>query len=206
MSWVTDLFGSAQSAASTVVDSIADIPSEWTAKVNELKARAQEFMSLFSDLETRAGQAAAAGLSGEYNNLMSRGASIKARVLQVTNAVDGIYNSVSNLFGLSGLGMSGLGNLGVIPLIPIAIIVGAIALMVSWITDAYNLRNKLAAAQAAGANASQITQIASGGSGGILQTLTSGSLVGNAGLFLAIGAGILIAAPLLKRALQNAHR
>lgn len=205
MSWLDDLFGTASSAASTVVDSIADIPSEWTAKVNELKARAAEFMNLFSDLETRQAQAAAAGLSAEYNNLMSRGATIKARVLQVTNAIDGVYNSVSNLFGLSGFKPgSGLGNLGLIPLIPIAIIVGAIALMVSWITDAYTMRNKLAAAQAVGANAAQITQIASGGGGGLLSTVTGG-LMGNVGLFLMIGAGVLLAVPLLKKALQHAR-
>lgn len=203
MSWLDNLFGTASSAVSTVANSIADIPAEWTAKVSELKARAAEFMSLFQDLETRGAQAAALGLSAEYNELMGRGASIKARVLQVTGAIDSVYNNVSNLFGLAGYKpVSGLGNLGLIPLIPIAIIVGAIALMVSWITDAYNLRNKLAAAQFAGANAAQITQIASGGSSSFLPSLTGG-LLGNTGVFLLIGAGLLLAVPVLKKAFNR---
>lgn len=203
MSWLNDLFGTASSAVSTVANSIADIPAEWTAKVNELKARAAEFMNLFQDLEARQGQAMAAGLMAEYSELMGRGASIKARVLQVTSAIDSVYNSVSNLFGLAGYKPgSGLGNLGLIPLIPIAVIVGAIALMVSWITDAYNLRNKLAAAQSAGANAAQITQIASGGGSSFLPSLTGG-LLGNTGVFLLIGAGLLLAVPVLKKAFNR---
>lgn len=201
MTWLDDLFGTAKSAASTVVSSIADIPAEWSAKVNELKARAAEFMQLFNDLSSRADQAAAAGMSAEYNALMSRGASIKAQVQQVTSAIDNVYNSVSNLFGLSG---AGFGELGIIPLIPIAIIVGAIALLVKWISDAYTMRNKLAAATAAGANAAQLTQIATGSSGSIFSTLTSpGSLMGNAGVFLLIGAGVLLLVPMLKRVMKR---
>lgn len=204
MSWLDDIFGSVKDTASTVVASIADIPQAWSDKVAELKARAAEFMNLFNDLQQRQGQAAAAGLSAEYAELMGRGASIKAKILQVTNSIDSVYNNVSNLFGLAGYAnKGGLGNLGMIPLIPIAIIIGAIALMVSWITDAYTMRNKLAAAQAAGANASQITKIAGGG-GGILETLTApGSLIGNAGIFLLLGAGVLIFVPLLKRAFNR---
>lgn len=203
MSWITDLFGNAQDAAASVVNSISDIPAEWTAKVNELKARAAEFMALFSDLSGRSSEAAAAGLSSEYNALMARGAAIKAQVQQVTSAIDGIYNSVSNLFGLSGL--SGVGSLGIIPLIPIAIILGAIALMVKWISDAYTLRNKLAAAQAVGANAAQITSISNGGSGaGIMSAFTApGSIFANTGMFLLLGAGVLLFVPMLKKALNR---
>jgi len=57
VSWLDDIFGTAKSAASTVVASIADIPQAWSDKVAELKARAAEFMNLFNDLEQRQAQA-----------------------------------------------------------------------------------------------------------------------------------------------------
>lgn len=199
MEWLDNLFGTAQSAATSVVNTISDIPAEWSAKVAELKARAQEFAALFADLQGKAAQAARLGLSSEYNDLMNRGALIRNSVQSVTSAIDSIYNSVSNLFGLSGIQRDHLGNLGVIPLIPIAVIVGAIALIVKWLSDAYQLKSKIDAGVSSGASPQQMTQILTGGGG----LLSGGSVWGNAGLFLLIGAGVLVLVPLLKRAFKR---
>lgn len=199
MSWLDDLFGNAQSAATSVVNSISDIPAEWSAKVAELKARAQEFAALYARLQSKAAQAAQLGMSSEYNDLMRRGAAIRASVQAVTNAIDSVYNSVSNLFGLAGVERGHLGNLGVIGLVPIAAIIGAIALIVKWLADAYEQDRRIDAGVAAGANAQQMTQILTGGGG----LLSGGSVWGNAGLFLLIGAGVLVLVPLLKRAFKQ---
>jgi hypothetical protein len=200
----TDAWGAVTGAAQSVISTIEDIPSEWNAKVAELKAKATQFMLLFDDLSNLAPVAARdARTKAQYDALMARGASIKAKVQQVTSAIDNVYRMAQN--ALSGFGMNGVGDLGVIPLIPIAVIVGAIGLIMVWIADALNMRQKLQAAQASGATGEQITRIATGGSGGGITSMFPGGgsgLLGNTGTLLLIGVAILFLAPAIKRAIK----
>lgn len=205
MSIFDDIFGSAKAAVTTVVNSIEDIPAEWSNQVASLKAKASEFGQLFQQL---LGMDPGPGspYKSEYDAIMGRGTTIKQQISNVTSGIDGILNAARGAFSLSGMNMGGL---GVIPLIPIAVIVGAIALLVGWLTDAYNLRAKLAAAKAAGATAQQTADIVNGGrSSSFFPSLPGNptSFMGTATWLLVIGVGMMVFVPMIKNAIAKRGR
>lgn len=199
-----NIFDTLKTAATSVVNSIEDIPQEWQKQVDELKAKAATFMAMFTRLGQLAHVAARDPVTkAQYDILMARGASIKAKIESITRAIDNMYGAASSLF-------NGVGNtegLGFLPLIPIAVIAGAVTLISVWLIDALSMSQKLQAAESAGANAAQITSIAtgSGGTNGtFLDKVTGGSsMLKNAGILLLIGAGIYLLLPVVKQALKG---
>lgn len=192
-------------AGASVIHSIEDIPAEWNAKVSELKTRAAEFGALFSDLSDLAPIANRdPQTKSQYDALMARGMSIKSKIQTITNAIDSMYSTASNIFStVNGLGI--VPAVAAIPLLPIAVIAGASTLIMYWITDAINMRNKLNAALKSGATGAQITSISTKGTGSsIADSLVAGdSLIKNAGIFLLIGAAVYFLAPAIKKALSK---
>lgn len=194
-----NIFDTLKTAATSVVTSIEDIPQEWHKQVNELKAKATNFMSAFSNLSGLAHIAARDPVTkSQYDALMARGMAIKVKIENVTRAIDGMYGAASSMF-------NGVSGLGVLPLVPIAIVAGAVATVSVWLIDARSMSEKLQAARAAGASPAQITSIATGGGASkFMDTVTGGSnLFRNAGIFLVIGAGIYLLLPVIKNALKE---
>lgn len=90
-------------------------------------------------------------IRNEYQSLMDRGSTIRSTVETISGAIDRaakVYESVrdwvSSTFGLNGNDINNKVNeLGVIPLIPIALIIGSLAAMSKWVSDAYEFNERL---------------------------------------------------------------
>ncbi len=171
---------------------------EWQQKVNDLKAKAKEFVDMFKKLSARKSIAESdSKLAGEYNSLMDKGEWIKNSVEFITNKIDWAYNTF----------FSGAQQLGLIQglVIPIVAITGAIAAITAWLADAYMLDRKLDHLEA---------QIAAGidptvAQEGISSTYEKGSLINidgspfvSAGILFVIGAVIYFFWPEIQKKLR----
>lgn len=76
-------------------------------------------------------------LATDYNNLISRGSTLRSAVTSLLTQIEGAIKTVESL-------IPGFSGLGIIPIIiPIAIIATTIALLGKWITDYITFAKKL---------------------------------------------------------------
>ena len=115
--------------------------------IEAFKRRAQNFWNQWNLLNSKAADVSkmTPEMRAQYNDLLSRGSTIRNTVETVTgmiDAVSGAYTSakdwVSELFGVEEP------NLGVLPLIiPAAVIATSLAAMGKWLSDAYSFNRKM---------------------------------------------------------------
>jgi len=116
------------------------------AKVDEFKAKADEFYSTWQDLRARR-QAAATNpvVLKEYNDLMGEAESVTAKVSDVEFAINQAKTWAGGFFGMENVRGS-FGELGILPFV-IAAVAGAIAWLGTWLAKANILNGKLDAIQ-----------------------------------------------------------
>lgn len=121
-----DLWEKVTGAAGALAD-------DWTDAVNRLKEKAREFTAVYSTLLN-----AREGLSG---NDLARVDALLRRGNIVRSTIDGIARTVGGIAGLlpskTLAGYARGGQLGALPLVSIAVILGAIAAITAWLSDAY---------------------------------------------------------------------
>jgi hypothetical protein len=124
--------------------------SEQAADVSTIEAfrqRAQDFWNQWNLLSSKSADVSkmTPEIKKEYDDLLSRGSTIRNTVETVTSMIDavsGAYTStkdwVTGLFGVDEP------NLGFLPLIiPAAVIVASLAAMGKWLKDAYDFNRKM---------------------------------------------------------------
>ena len=162
-------------------------------EVDRFKSKADEAYTLWQKLRAKR-QAAASNpaLQAEYNDVMTEGENIAAKmsdVERVTNQVrQGLLETVGGWFGLEGYQKAarGLGQLGAIQVVLIAVVTAAIAWLGTWIVKGNIIDRKLTAVE---------NMIAGG-----VDARTAGSIIEEKGdpgpfqaLFGNIGTGIAVA-------------
>lgn len=110
---------------------------EWVQEVERLKEKAAEFMGVFGRMEqlepvARTDSSAAI----RWDNLMGAAVAIRDRIAYLTGLIDSVFNWFSSNGSEPPQTVQGLGQLGVLWL-PVAVIAAAVAVIVSWISDAY---------------------------------------------------------------------
>lgn len=127
---IRNAWGYAWDAASGMV---AGAGAEWNAAVADLRAKASEFVRVYERLQ-QARLTATPEQRGRIDALLSRGRWVMATVRGITASVDW----GANLFpkNLAGLAVQ-RGAMGALPLIPLAAIVGGVAVITAWLSDAY---------------------------------------------------------------------
>lgn len=174
---IKDYFSSgidyAKSAASTVGDS-------WDNAVADLKAKANEFISVFTRLKAiQAKPDLSDAERSKVDAMIKRGESVKGTVSTLTKGIDGIANILpKNL--LSGAVRAG--HLGVLPLIPIAAIAAAIAAMTAWTSDAVVELERLELAEKVRKDGGNPASVLGFGGAGVNWWLVGGLLLGGGGL------------------------
>jgi len=116
--------------------------------IQTFKNRVAKFWNVYTSLQNKADIVPAA-MKDQYDTLMNRGGYIRSTIETLTNTYDEVSNwlsDVSSYFGFNGLNPQ-LGNLGFAVTVPLAIVVGASALIVKWLSDAYAMNRKLDAIQ-----------------------------------------------------------
>ena len=115
---------------------------EWLRAVDNLKAKATEFMSLMSRLrELESIAQTDPQLKSEYDSVSWKANLIRGTIDGVTKAVDSVYHLVQSAFGSNT--ESELQGLGLIPLVPIVAIIGATTAIVSFIPTLKGLLERL---------------------------------------------------------------
>lgn len=141
-------------AYDTGVNSAGEWSQEWQNAVDQFRVKARAFRDEYVNLQ-QMGQYAGADpeLKKAYDSLMSKGS--------------WIYNTIANLASkLDMMGGSGMAAMGALPLIPVAVIMGALAAITAWMSDAYIMRQKLEYARDA---------INAGHTAGDIDTVTGGN-------------------------------
>lgn len=120
---------------------------EWLQAVENLKAKAAEFMGVFSRLESLESVARAdPAASIRYDNLMGAALAIRDRISYLTGLIDRAFDWFASNGSQPSDTVAGMGQLGVL-WIPVAVIAGAAAYIVSWLADAYIETEQLEAVQ-----------------------------------------------------------
>lgn len=153
-----DVTGAVSSGVNTAVTAVEGLSKEWTDKVAQLKKAGSDFTNTYNNmLSLQSTVAKSPQLQSEYNDLMSRGSTLKNTISTLLNGIQSIYNSITGSSSTAGLS-----SLGILPAIPIwlsvAAIAGAITLLTKWITDANVIADKARIMEAA--NATLNTQVA----------------------------------------------
>lgn len=118
----------------SVKSGAADVSQTWSDAVADLKAKAAQFMQLFTRLKSIQSQTnLSESERARVDSIVRRGELVKSTVGALVKGIDGIANVLPRNL-LSGVARSG--GLGIIPLLPIAAIAAAIAVMAAWISDA----------------------------------------------------------------------
>lgn len=110
---------------------------EWLQEVERLKTKAREFMGVFGrmqELEPIARMDSAASL--RWDKLMGMALAVRDRISYVTGLIDNVFSWFNSNGSTPPQTIQGLGQLG-IAWLPLAVVAGAIAYIVSWLTDAY---------------------------------------------------------------------
>lgn len=200
-----NLLGTLHSIWDTAAQAVGDIPTEWNAKVAELKSTIAVFETTYEKLGTQAGVARLdPGLNADYASLMNRGAYVKSVIADTLTKLGGALNYMRSI-----VGMDGMGNLGALPMVSIAFIVGAIVLAKKWNDDGVVMSRKLAMleqtyndAKLSGASPQQLAAISHDAA--IANTGSSflGGDLANKAIFILIAGGLLyLLAPTIKKAL-----
>lgn len=112
------------------------------AKVDEFKAKADDFYSLWQRLRAKRALAAQDPQAlQEWNALMGEAESVTAKVSDVEYAINQAKSWTSGFFGIDNM-RAGFGDLGLLPFV-IAAVAGAIAWLGSWILKGNALDRKL---------------------------------------------------------------
>jgi hypothetical protein len=198
-------FNSAKSSLTTAINAVGTQAQEWSmewqAAVDNLKAKAQEFQRVFSQLQTDATNVPVE-LKPAYDSLMSRGQWVKNQIQSITSGIDFGFNMFASNPILHGIRREGMGSLGVVQVIPVAIIVGGVAVLGAWLADAYVMQSKINLAKSSKAKPGEIPGIIGAGT-------WSGAAAGganffqSAGIMLLIGVGVIIFMPTIKAALRG---
>jgi len=179
-------------AATTNTSTDADASSH-PSVVQMFKDRVRKFWQVYQDLENRADEVPNA-LKDQYSSLMSQGSYIRSTIETITNTYDEVSTWLSDVwgyFGAAGIDAR-LGNLGFAVTVPLAIVVGASALIVKWLSDAYAMQKKLDTVQRLqnqGYNADQAASI-------VKNATTGSSLISFSGLKQPLIIGVLAVAGL----------
>ena len=104
---------------------------EWVAAVDDLKAKAAEFMSLFAVVQNSTAQTPA--LAAQRESALNKASIVQGTIDRVTRAIDWTYALWDNLFGDET--DNTLKGLGLLPLVPIAVITGAVAAITYSVAD-----------------------------------------------------------------------
>lgn len=137
---------------------IATVSNSWDSAVNKLKNTAVEFIGLFRWLETKQNVAKRDPTTWiEYQTAMKRGATIKTAVEKTTGGVDWLNGQLTRFTGK---------GLNALPAVPVALtagtILGLVAAMSYWITDAYKLQKKIQYIEQHGISGSDAMEILTG--------------------------------------------
>lgn len=177
-SWLESGWDSVKESASGVSDS-------WSASVNDLRNKANEFVTVFAKLKKiQANPNLSAAELTKVNAIIKRGETVKSTVGTLTKSIDGIANILPRNL-LSGVVKSG--NLGILPLIPIAAITAAIAAMTVWLSDAYVEVERLELAEKVRIDGGNPASVLGGGIGGVNWWVIGGVTVGVVGLVYLLG-------------------
>lgn len=156
MSFLDSAIDFFKDALEGVGDTVESWSQEWQNAVDNFKAKAKQFVSSYENLSSKKAVAEAnPNIADDYNSLMGRGSWIYNMVASVARKIDFIGSSESTLNGM-----------GALPLIPIAVIVGAVAAMTAWLSDAYIMTQKInaiEAAQSSGKDTAPLENVIGGG-------------------------------------------
>jgi len=132
-------------AWTTLKTTAASAGESWSSSIEDLKAKAREFVTVFDKLKkmrSRAGLSSAEMSS--IDSVLSRGELVRKTVASITGSIDSVSNMLpKNLLG----GAVRSGSLGILPLIPVAVIAAAISAITGWLSYAYVEIDKLELAE-----------------------------------------------------------
>lgn len=131
----------------------AELTNNEKSYIHRFKDKAREFWTLWNNLNNQQSivNRQSSEIKQEYNDLISRGTTIRSTVEYVTRGLDraanmyqGIKDWFSSTFGMGENEIDNrVDNLGIIPLIPIAIIIASLAAMTKWVSDTYTFTRRL---------------------------------------------------------------
>lgn len=172
------------------------------ATLDDLKAKFAEAMNLFDNLRNRQTTAQKAGLVDEWQSQVGGWKRVADAVKTLTDT-----GSLKDAIAVLWNGGSSVNGLGIAPLIWLggsAAIAGSLALTTKWVTDAYSLKARLDAADAAiakGASPTQAAAAVSTASGDSASTSSAVSAAAGAGKWVAAAVAVSVLAPPLLRAM-----
>lgn len=153
-------------------DTTQNASASWDNAVAALKTRAREFISVFVWLESKQHVAERdPRLAAEYHAVMNKGRVVKNTVEKTTGGFDWITGK------LKALG----GGMGVLPAVPLALsvatIMGLVAALGYWLTDAYKLKTKLEYAENHGIDPTMVFNAVNGSAVNSALLLAGGAFV-----------------------------
>lgn len=146
-------------------------------KVAELKEKAAEFTRVFGRLEELKSIAYAdPAAKSKWDSLMGAAHAVMKKVRAVTGWIDSVYGSITNLFGVDITDSELEDNTLGLAFIPIAVILGALAAITAWLSNAYVQLKELEAVEALikqNVAPTDAYKLVRGEQGGILSTVGS---------------------------------